>query len=63
MNPPDPAQAVLGIDGPSGASPRPPTKSAPNGRFDPQPAGGVRIQVSPSTKPAMGPFEGPIGGP
>ena len=63
MHPPDPAQTTWGIGGPSGASPHAPAKTAPNGRFDPAAGRGVRIQVPPSTKRVMGPFEGPIGGP
>ena len=63
MHPSDPAQAALGIGGPSGASPRPPTKSAPNGRFDPQPAGGSEFKYRPRPNRIWGHSKGPLGGP
>ena len=63
MHPPDPAQAVLGIGWPSGASPRPPTKSVPNGRFDPQPAGGSEFKYRPRPNGLWGHSKGPLGGP
>ena len=67
MHPPDPDQAVLGIGGPSGASPHPPPplppKSAPNGRFDPQPAGGSEFKYCPRPNRLWGHSKGPLGGP